>query len=203
MYNQETKQNFWDACHRDDVKLYLAGTTLDESLDDFNIKTINPDAACLVIGVGLGYEVQSLAEFTEHVDVVDISQIALDRVSAITEDQYLCDELHMLPHYNYDYIFSYLVTQHLCDKELSKQLYHCIKSLAPNGVFCMQFAFIVDGDTPEHVSIDNQCKGLALRGLPHLSRLVDESGGFIAWASPVKKFEHTNIKHQFIHIKRL
>jgi SAM-dependent methyltransferase len=197
--------NYWDTCHTNNDKMWLAGSHLQEVLLSLDIKAVKVNGNTLVIGVGLGYEVQGLREFTTLVDVLDISEVALSRVRDITHAQYLASEIWKLPISRYDLVISHLVAQHMNDRDFKKQLELVIRSLKADGVYALQIAFDPqDKRTREEVQgIESQKTGYVFRSLGKINDMVTAFGGFISSATEPRIFEHTTIQHQFIQIRRL
>lgn len=198
-------QKCWEDRHRNNEQLYLTGSHLKDVLQSLNIKAVKIGGNTLVIGVGLGYEVQELREFTPFVDVLDISYFALERVKDITRNQYLASELIKMPADYYDLVISHLVTQHMSDMALSSQLIWVIKALKKTGIFAMQLALLPGDKRKWHEiqNIESQKTGYVFRSLLEMQDMVNSSSGYISATFPEKSFDHTDIKHQFIHIKRL
>jgi predicted TPR repeat methyltransferase len=197
-------KEFWEQCHHNDEKLWLAGSHLQEVLQALEIKAIKVNGNVLVIGVGLGYEVKELREITANIDVLDISEFALARVKGMTKNQYLASEIEKLPENKYDLIMSYLVTQHIDDEELNRHLKYGIRALTCNGIFAMQFAFL-DNDFRggKIFELKSQKEGTVFRSYAKILFHIALNEGNVKYVSPIRIFDHTNIKHQFIHIERL
>jgi len=91
----------------------------------------------LNIGVGTGHDTRVLHSYVRDLHVLDISQIALDRVSDIATCHIDCNTL---PEGTFDLAMSHLVSQHMDNHHLSIQLSCVIKSLKQDGIFSMQSA---------------------------------------------------------------
>lgn len=196
---------YWDEMHSQNNKMFLAGSSFDDVMNDLNIPEIHTDTNVLLIGVGMGYELHGLYEITKKIDVMDISKVALERSAHLSRNQFMTSEITELIQYKYDLVISHLVTQHMTDCDLELQLYHVIRALKYNGVFAMQFATDHDEKRSSYLihSIESQKAGTVFRSLKEIEKYVDENSGYIDWVSPEKKFDHTPIVHQFVHIKRL
>lgn len=205
--NKEVK-DFWENAHKNSMQEWLSGTHLRElkinlQLDDLlkeNIEVLN-------IGVGLGVCTKELVEMGCTVDVLDISDIAIEKVKDITRKQYLASYEHALPKNKYDLVISYLVSQHMNDVNLNRQLKYVIRSLKTTGTFALQFAFIDDyelmkNDQKRIQGEIAETTGGVIRPLEDIQRFVEENGGYITWTSDVVHSEHTIAKWQFVHIKR-
>jgi SAM-dependent methyltransferase len=205
-------KDFWDDAHREDKELWLTGSNLYYVWTPMNIMNkLTPDVKVLNIGVGFGKDTREIAKVSTTVDVLDISQIALDRVKTVTRNQYLSSNIETLPESEYDLAVSHLVTQHMDDYDLLKQLKYVIRSLKPDGIFSMQFAFI--DETPESIiqlnnvyknvlDIPKNKKGHMFRSLLTMEDMVMESGGNITWISEPRKFPNIPIKWYYIHIQK-
>ena len=201
-------KDFWEKAHEESAIEWLSGTHLNElkinlHLDDLlkeNIKVLN-------IGVGLGVCTKELVDMGCTVDVLDISDIAITKVKNITRKQYLASYEFGLPKNEYDLVISYLVSQHMNDVNLKRQLKYVIRSLKSTGTFALQFAFIEDYDLmkrdQERIQGETaETTGGVIRPLEDIQKFVEENGGYLSWVSEVCHSEHTIAKWQFVHIKR-
>ena len=197
--------NYWDTCHINNDKMWLAGSHLQEVLLSLDIKAVKVNGNTLVIGVGLGYEVKELREFTTMVDVLDISEVAIERVKDIIHAGYLAKEIWKLPISRYDLVISHLVAQHMNDMDFKKQLELVIRSLKADGVYGLQIAFDPQDKRSwkDVQSMDSQKTGYVFRQLLDVNDMVTTFGGFISSVTKPKVFEHTTIQHQYIQIRRL
>lgn len=206
-------KDFWDEAHKKNETLWLTGSNLYYVWTPMNIMDkLTPDIKVLNIGVGMGKDTREIANVSTTVDVLDISQIALDRVKTVTRNQYLSSNINTLPESEYDLAVSHLVTQHMNDDDLLEQLKYVIRSLKLDGIFAMQFAFI--DETPESIiqlnnvyksvlDIPKNKKGHMFRSLLKMDDMVTECGGNINWVSEQRKFPNIPIKWYYIHIKKV
>jgi len=199
-------KNYWEINHEKKFRKWLTGSHLEELLEYMNIQeSIKEGKNILNIGVGMGYCTKELDDVGVLVDVLDISEKALEKVMDITQNQFLASNLSEIPKRKYDLAISHLVTQHINDDTLLNQIRAVLPSLKTNAVFAMQFAFREDvdyeGDYEKHQSQEFQMGGGVIRRLSDMEKIVDEAGGEIVWVSEVRHYNHTVAKWQYIHIK--
>ncbi len=157
----------------------------------------------LVIGVGMGHETTELSKRNlAALDVLDISESAISKVKGITRSQYLASDVSTLPSNEYDIVSSHLVNQHMSDQDFDIQCRHVIRSLKPEGIFAMQFAFVEHLDCLPAADLTNQTDGGCVRKLHIIENFVKNNGGFISWASDIVHFPRTIAKWQYVHIQR-
>lgn len=203
-------KEFWETAHKNNEELWLTGSYLNGVWSPMNLMNkLKSYIRILNIGVGLGRETMELKEKNVIVDVLDISETALNRVKNITRNQFLSENLNTLPVNEYDVIVSHLVTQHMSDNDLNEQLKYVIPSLNENGVFGMQFAFINDNDTDELnrvynnvLTLEKEKKGHMFRTLDQMKKMIDENNGIITWVSDIVNYSHTPIKWYYINIMK-
>jgi SAM-dependent methyltransferase len=206
-------KDFWEEAHQKNEELWLTGSYLNQVWDPLNIMPkLSPGLKVLNIGVGLGRDTSELKNSGAIVDVLDISQTALNRVRGITRNQYLSSNLSNLPINEYDVAVSHLVTQHMNDDDLNMQMKYVLQSLNSNGIFAMQFAFIDDDENTKNrydliykndFDRDPQQRGHMFRTLPEMTNIVTKNLGYISWTSDVRIYPHTPIKWYYVHIKRI
>ena len=200
-------QLYWEDKHDNNDIAWLSGYHLSDLIDYMNIEGhLKSGNKILEIGIGFGYCTQELVDRGLLVDVLDISEKALERVKFITQNQFLTTDLEHLPKRKYDLVLSHLVTQHMNDRDLSKQIKYVLQSLKKDGIFAMQFAFLEDIDyQAEHETlqtIERQQGGGVIRSLECIQELVNKNNGYISWVSDVRNFDHTIAKWQYVHIKK-
>jgi SAM-dependent methyltransferase len=201
-------KDFWEDAHQKGAQEWLSGTHLNELRINLNLDgLLKPNLNVLNIGVGMGVCTKELVDFGCVVDVLDISDKAIEKVKDITNKQYLASFEHALPRNRYDLVISYLVAQHMNDVNLNRQMKYVIRSLKPSGVFALQFAFIEDyelmrNDQERIQGEVAETTGGVIRPLEDIQRFVEDNGGFLEWVSDVCHSEHTIAKWQFVHIKR-
>jgi 2-polyprenyl-3-methyl-5-hydroxy-6-metoxy-1,4-benzoquinol methylase len=206
-------KDFWEEAHQKNEELWLTGSYLNQVWDPLNITSkLAPGLEVLNIGVGLGRDTAELKDKGVIVDALDISQTALDRVKTITRNQYLASHIRSLPSQAYDVAVSHLVTQHMNESDLIQQVAHVLRSLKPDGIFAMQFAFI-DETTEAYIQLERaynnimsqppEQRGHMFRTLNKMKVIVEDvCGGKISWVSAVKEYSFTPIKWYYINIKR-
>ena len=199
--------DFWEKNHEEwdtmgDPK-YLTGSKFNEVWSKMNISNIlKPNLNILNIGVGLGYETIELSKKEVIIDVLDISKNAVNRVKDITRNQYISTDIENLPIEEYDIVVSHLVSQHMNNEDLDKQIKYVIRGLKKDGVFAMQFAFGGENEFNEPNIINKQMQGHVFRTFPEMENIVTDNGGYIIWKSDEIRFSHTKIKWYYVHIKR-
>jgi len=193
---------FWNKAHTENNRTWLSGSDLEGVWGALNIlNRLIPGITILNIGVGLGDETISLSQKNVIVDVLDISQVALERVKDKTRHQYLSSNIYQLPINEYDIAVSHLVTQHMNDEDLNEQVKFVLRSLKPNGIFAMQFAFVNDNDVVPQGEI-SQMHGGVIRKLSEIEKIVINNNGYLSWISDVTKWAHTPARWQYVHIKQ-
>ena len=208
----ESVKFFWEKAHRENIVNWLSGCGVDEVWNRLDIMNqLIPNIKILIIGVGLGNETRELSKHHVIIDVLDISETALERVKDITRNQYSSSNISNLPINEYDVVVSHLVSQHMDDDGLNEQIKYIVRSLKSDGIFAMQFAFIDDDQESlnelERVyrnvrELDVQLKGFMFRTLFEMKDIIKNNGGYVSWVSEVRIFSHTPIKWYYIHIKK-
>lgn len=209
-----TIKEFWETAHKTNKELWLTGSYLQQVWQPMMIlNRISPGLKVLNIGVGLGRDTRELYNREVIVDVLDISETALERVKLITRNRFLSSNISELPINEYDIAVSHLVSQHMNDDDLIEQIKYVVRSLNPNGIFAMQFAFI--DDTPEAKKqleivynnvkdIPNDHKGHMFRSLSKMKEIIETlCDGTISWVSDIRTYPSTPIKWYYIHIKKV
>jgi len=204
----EDVKNFWEDAHINNTKLWLTGSGVEEVWGYMNIiDRIEPNLMVLNIGVGLGVETTELTKKGVIIDVLDISEAAINRVKNITRKGYLASSIEELPINEYDIAVSHLVTQHINDATLADQIKYVVRSLKPDGIFAMQFAFLQDfdyeGKYDQIQNEDSQRGGGVVRSLDNIKKIVTSNGGQITWVSEIRNYDHTPTKWMYVHIKKI
>lgn len=196
---------YWEGRHLQNDPVMLTGFHIDEVWTWLNINNyLIPTTIVLNIGVGLGYCTKELWDLGLSVDVLDISHAAIGRVMDCSNNQYLSENIEKLPMNVYDLAVSHLVTQHIDDIELDRQIFYVLQSLKKDGIFAMQFA-ILPGDNrkmEERQTIIQQRAGGVTRTLSEIRSITERAGGYLHWNSEERVYEHTLIRWQYIHIKK-
>ena len=198
-------KNFWETKHKINKVKGLTGSHLSELMTYMNIREfIKKDNKVLNIGIGLGYCTKELVDKGMLVDVLDISEKAIEKVKGITQSQFLTTDLEKLPKGKYDLVISHLVNQHMNDNDLINQIKHVLPSLKKDGVFAMQFAFVEGVNNKNLETLHRQQTGGVLRLLSDMENIVEKSNGRITWISDVRHHKPPIFsKWQYIHIQKL
>jgi hypothetical protein len=144
----EPVADWWNRAHKSKQVRWLSdypGEEVWKRLDVENL--LVPEAAVLEIGVGTGRSAVALKGRGCKVSALDISSVALERVSSFAEC-YLPEQ--QLPSGAFDVAMSHLVAQHMTDADLLAQIRAVVASLKPMGVFAMQFSDHADGQEHLH-----------------------------------------------------
>lgn len=154
----------WNRRAQKDPMYYIASWKKDWSLSDFlqsgeedcqnfldpRLKEIGfhtADRTVLEIGCGLGRLSHALARRFAKVQALDISETMIAKGQELNKgikniEWVLSNgsDLHPIPAQSVDFVFSYLVLQHLPSEDLvRKYLSEVTRVLRPNGVFLLQF----------------------------------------------------------------
>ena len=210
----ETIEDWWESCHASkpghlspvskvDCSYFVSDYGGPHLWNSLNITDrIAPDTLVLEIGVGGGTDIKELHARGLKVHVLDITSAALDKVRAFTEGQWLEPQIELLPENRFDIAISHLVTQHISNETLSRQIKYVLRALKTNGVFAMQFADRTTGiDWASYrETLDRQKEGGVCRSLEMMKELVNASGGKITWVSQPQDFPG-NARWFNIHIR--
>ncbi len=161
---------------------------------------IKPNKIILNIGVGTGRCTKDLFDKKTIIYALDISSLALERVSKYTVRNYLSNQLGDIQKDYFDLAISHLVAQHMSDKDLLEQMKVVIKSLNPHGIFAMQFASNIVGGNDKQ-DIESQMMGGVCRTLENMKKLVEKAGGKMTLVTQYS-FPKLNAKWYAIHIKK-
>jgi SAM-dependent methyltransferase len=198
----ETIEEWWDDCHRakQDRLSPVSKLSCTYFVSDFggpelwnslNIANrISSNVSVLEIGVGGGNDIRELHARGVRVHALDITPAALDKVQAFTEGRWLESDIQLLSERFFDIAISHLVTQHISNETLSRQIRHVLRALKANGVFAMQFADRITGVDKESYSesLDCQREGGVCRSLSMMEEVVTAAGGKITWLSQPRDF---------------
>jgi SAM-dependent methyltransferase len=200
-------KNFWEDAHINNTRLWLTGSGVQEVWGYMGIlDRITPNLKVLNIGVGLGVETNQLSSKKVIIDALDISEAALNRVKGVARKCYLASAIDELPVDEYDIAVSHLVTQHINDATLADQIKYVVRSLKPDGILAMQFAFLLETDYEgrynEIQNEESQKGGGVIRRLQDIEKIATDNGGKITWISDVRDYEHTPTKWQYVHIQK-
>lgn len=198
-------QEWWEQCHNTPDSYYISdygGPSLWKRLKIS--KLIVPAAPVLDIGVGGGTDIRCLHEKGLEVHVLDITPTAFERVAGCYEKAWLEPELESLPRDYFAVVISHLVTQHINDSTLERQIRHVLKALRPDGVFAMQYCdgspSIKAKDYDESVAT---CQVGDVRRTPKMMKaLVKRCGGRVTWVSKPEPYPEHRKQWFYTHIRR-
>ena len=175
----ETIEEFWDNNHKTNSHFYLSGTDGSSQVSILRLHGIvQPNTRLLNIGIGKGYCTKHWVEHGCLVSVLDISEVAIQRVRNIIEAAYTDSNIEDLPTNYFDYITCLLVVQHMNTETLDRHLKYVINSLKPNGVYAVQFAYALYGK-PNKDDLETCQIGESTRTLEEMTYLVEKHGGKI------------------------
>lgn len=166
--------SFWNEKHRlyntdGDIHM-LTNTSLGQVTKNFKLHQIlSTKNTILMIGVGTGKDTKEIVSKGHIVDGYDISEIALSRVKKATRHNYLAQDIHMIPHNEYNLVISHFVAQHMNDLDLRDQILTIMPCLTENGIFAMQF---VEVQNPQKQTLYLQKWGGCSRTLERLQELL-------------------------------
>lgn len=203
-----TAKSFWEDCHSDsaqeDLSWYLTGSEPDQELNNLLVSSyLNTPQKILLVGVGKGLTTQYLAKAGHSVDVLDISQNAINKVKNITQRQFTPETFGEMPQRHYDLALSHLVAQHMNDSDLELQMHYIFKGLKPGGMFAVQFTSLL---VPEEryalrVAKPTDCmEGSVKRSLGHFEQLVIRAGGDIQLIYRQATYPNNNLIWYIAHI---
>ena len=193
-------KDFWEQIHEQSNKRFLTGSSGVEILNNLHVN-LTPTSRVLNIGVGTGDCTKYYLSITPFVDVLDISLAALIKVHELARDNFLEEEIEEIPKSEYDFVLSHLVTQHMTDLALNRQLKYVILSLKEKGVFAMQFAF--DKGEPMPDSEEERCQqGLMVRTMKEMETLVKNNGGKVVFSKEIPISSQWKLGWYCIHIMK-
>ena len=182
-------EKFWDVCHERGVVSSLTGSPYLKLMDNtLNLMDhVIKGNKVLEIGPGLGYVTQGLYGDGMLVSCLDISKIALERVTPYCEKTYTVEELHTLPSDYFDLIICVNVVQHVPTDSLIKEIKHCMRSLKVGGVFVVEFVSCdYAEDTGLNASLEAVKGGVCCRTVAYMEKLFNELGGVCKLISDIK-----------------
>jgi len=202
-------ESFWNKCHKNKELLYLSGCNYEETVNFLRVADkVKRGTAVLEIGVGMGYVTRGLYDLGAIVDALDISPVALERVSGYCRKTYHVFEVNKLTDNSYDLVICHNVVQHVPTVDLKAELIEVIRALKPTGVFAIEF---VSSDNANDAGANPRQQditaGALCRTPEFMMNLVTESGGrseivFSAKVeNPVVKSVH--ILHVFRELKTI
>jgi len=192
---------WWNRAHEVNHRWWLSGTPGEEVWDRLEVKNfLSPGAQVLEVGVGLGLSVQALVERGCQVSVLDISPVALKRVSSVAQG-YLSSELQRLPINTFDVAMSHLVSQHMTDHDLEMQITAVVASLKPTGVFAIQFSSHLDGLDHPHDESSSSTKGGGVLRSPDEMKKLSQAAQAVKLIER-EKYPQFGSRWYVLHLKR-
>lgn len=168
-------KKFWNTQHASQQKYWLTGTHLDKLLKTHDLARPSGQVV-MEIGVGLGHCVRQFSE-DNAVYAIDISQVALDNLSDVTEFRYLTPDMESIPNNAVDVAICHLVLQH-CDTETVKFLIkQTLRILKFNGIASFQTAFSVR--QTGYVKKQSEDGKLFWRTHEEIKDIIGECGGTV------------------------
>ncbi|MGZ5435807.1 MAG: class I SAM-dependent methyltransferase [Pyrinomonadaceae bacterium] len=202
----ESVAQWWNKCHSTDrnFSFWLTGSRGPEVWSSLKIEDrIGPNQTVLNIGVGEGHCTRGLSERGCQVHALDISPMALAKISNCVVKTWLPSQLEEIPSDTFDLAISHLVTQHMSDTLLDQQLREVVRSLNAGGVFAMQFAYRLSGNEEEIEQSEASSKnGGICRSLETMRSLVAGAGGRIVWSEKIGTFPEFDSGWHAIHIQK-
>lgn len=190
---------YWNEAHETQDLDRLTGNTLATHLEGLGLDPLfsfrHKDVLC--IGVGNGEWIRELWTKGSRVRAVDISGVALARMSEFVWTEYLPHELPLLPSNCFQLVMSFWVSPHMGDEDLVDQISKVLPSLKPMGLFALHY------NSPKYGREETSCSrpspirmgaGDLLRSKETMARLIEEAGGRpirwgTVWDVPVHSLE--------------
>ncbi len=174
---RETPAQWWNWAHEHDEPYWLSGTSGPEVWKRLGVENrLTLGASVLNIGVGLGRCTRQLAARGCEVSVLDISDVALERVADVAPG-YLASDLEALPSSSFDVALSHLVAQHMNDADLEAQIRHVVRALVPDGLFAIQYLRNVNDIELDQSNTYNVKSGSICRSQAAFDALAERAGG--------------------------
>ncbi len=182
-------ETFWNEAHKFKERRWLNGISLHGYTDFFGVNPHNK--IVLEVGVGLGIATGELSRVCKELHVLDISEVALNKVKTIATTHNI-SSIETLPEDYFDSVISHLVVQHLNGEGLNFHLKHCIKSLNSKGIFYLQYS---EGkDVPISDSEYMQQIGEVVYDPEDMDKRIYANGGYIYKELPLVR--HQCIEHK-------
>jgi SAM-dependent methyltransferase len=142
----KVNRSVWNKAHEDRCRKSLSGSDPRRVLEQHCAATqIRAGMVVLDIGVGLGEMCRYLCDVGCVVDALDIADRSEDTVYGLVRNFYLADEIERLPSREYELAISHIVSQHMCERNLRRQIAEVSRSTKLGGLFSIQFAGAVEG----------------------------------------------------------
>lgn len=197
-----TIKAWWELQHRQQVRQSLSGYPAKVIWRTLGIgNRVVPGAVVLNIGVGFGYDTRELVKRGCRVHALDISQLALDSVSDVIEKGWLASQIADLPSDTYALVMSHDVAQHMSNRDLAIQMTNVVRSLAVDGIFAIQFAYLLGLKAEIPSEDESHIKGGAVvRTLEDFLLLASEAGGRVVACRKVGEYPKFNRGWYAVHI---
>lgn len=196
----EITKEHWEHQHEHNVLQDLSGYQLPWITPYMHLEPyLVPGNTVLEIGVGTGVCTRELAAANMKVHCLDIAEKGLDKVRDVATC-WLESQLEELPSAFFDLAISHLVTQHLNNRQLSRQLANVVRALKPTGVFAMQYAHPLPGQSEKTV-LERPPTWSATRTEATMTQLVLDSGGVIVYHAFVGDYPEYEIGWSVVHVK--
>lgn len=210
--NEHNKRT-WGRFHEEGNRGALTGTSFKHTVSFFGLKGyLFRGMNVLEIGVGLGFCVKGFYEMGCNVYASDICKEAFRRIEKYIKGSFLYGEVEKLPDDFFDLAVSHLVTQHMSEAGLLKQFPEVIRSLKPNGVFCVQFAYsdILGENNIKETIVgtpgDNKVSmlgGRMVRTPDYARQLIDRCDGKVVYTSDMTRFPKFKSGWYYMRIVKL
>jgi SAM-dependent methyltransferase len=199
----QTIEQWWEICHNTPGSFFVSnygGPSLWEAMNI--VDRVHRWKRILEIGVGGGEDVRQLRKIGCRVYALDITRAALERVKGSIKRGWL--DPADLPAGRFDLAISHLVTQHMSNADLERQIRHVLRSLKKGGLFALQFADHPNGVTDDayNESLEHQQGGGVCRNLGMIEATVRKAEGRIAWVSAPIDFPDYGSRWFYVHIRK-
>lgn len=178
-------KDYWSTVHKNSIGRYLTGTSGTDVWKELGIyDIIQPKKDILNIGIGFGVCTRELKTHDVNVYGLDICIEAIDRVKDILSGYWLDEDLESLPVNFFDLAISHLVSQHMSDDALNRQLKYVIRSLKEDGIFAIQFLTRMTNQDPNK---NKDEEGINVRSVDQMEEMVRRNNGeVIKKLTPIK-----------------
>jgi len=185
----------------------LSGSPAVEVLSHHGVaEMICPGLVVLDIGVGLGGMSKYLQESLCIVDALDVADAAEKTVASCARKFYAARDIADLPEDEYDLALSMIVSQHMCDADLRKQVKYVVRALKPGGLFSLHLAGATDAENNNIPGLIPQGKdGAMCRTEDYALELIGGAvdGAYTAEVTARRmEFPQFGSYWYFIHIRR-
>jgi SAM-dependent methyltransferase len=185
----QTVAEWWEMQHERRDPGWLSSTDPTQVWSRLGVlDKLKAGSVVLNIGVGVGAEARDLDARGCQVHCLDISQRALEGVRNIATI-WRTDELNALPADTFDLACSHLVVQHMTDDDLAAQMQSVIRALKPDGIFALQFAYLIKDPEYRNPPSRPSVKGGGVLYSPNrIAEIAMKAGGRVVWLQPSDEF---------------